>query len=176
MNRADETVSYTPPDASEVPRLVDSALERIADSGLPAPVIAALVHVAIAAIHPFAHGNGRTARICASLALYRGGYRRPEFTSLEERWGRHPQGYYARFELLGSTWTPETDVTPFVHSHLAAHITQVEEYEIRLEAERDIWTALENICADVADARAVDRRREWGRARFVRNPRRGHAA
>jgi Fic family protein len=45
--------------------------------------------VAVAAIHPFRDGNGRVARVVASLAMYRGGFNLPEFTSLEEWWGRH---------------------------------------------------------------------------------------
>jgi len=38
------------------------------------------------AIHPFADDNRRTARIVASLVMYRGGLRHPQFTSLEEWW------------------------------------------------------------------------------------------
>jgi Fic family protein len=53
--------------------------------GVEHPAIgAAWIHVAVAAIHPFKDGNGRASRVVASLAIYRGGFKLPEFTSLEE--------------------------------------------------------------------------------------------
>jgi len=64
------------------------------------------IHVAVAAVHSFRDGNGRAARVCASLALYRGEFKRPELTSLEEWWGRHLDDYYAAFECLGGEFDP----------------------------------------------------------------------
>ena len=58
----------------------------------------------MAAIHPFADGNGRTARIVASLVMYRGGFRHPQFTSLEEWWGQLSDDYYEAFACLGPRW------------------------------------------------------------------------
>ncbi len=40
----------------------------------PPPVIAGVVHYAITDIHPFANGNGRTARLAASAVLLKHGY------------------------------------------------------------------------------------------------------
>ena len=156
VDRHDGTIRFTPPAADDVPELVDAAMDWVQRGGLSTPVAAAYVHAAVAAIHPFTDGNGRTARICASLALLRGGFRRPEFTSLEEWWGRHPADYYATFRSLGPEWSPDADITPFVHAHIAAHVAQVKEYEERLEVQRDVWTALENICAEIGDVRTVD--------------------
>lgn len=149
-------VRFTPPEAQQVAGSLAQAADELESSQLPAPVLAALAHVTVAAIHPFADGNGRTARIVASLALLRGGYRRPEFTSLEEWWGTHPDQYYAAFECLGGAWDPSADVTPFIRAHLAAHVAQVEQYEIDHAAQRDIWVALENITTGLGDARGVE--------------------
>ena len=76
-------------------------------------VLAAWLHVALAAVHPFVDGNGRTARVLASLAMYRGGFRHPAFTSLEEWWGKHPQATTER-STAWATFDPAADVTPFV--------------------------------------------------------------
>ena len=92
-----------------------------AQGGLEHPAIAAAwIHVAVAAIHPFADGNGRAARVAASLAMYRGGFRRPEFTSLEQWWGRQRADYYATFRCLGPAFDPNVDVTQLVRAHVAA--------------------------------------------------------
>lgn len=64
-------------------------LEQIclaASTGVHHPAeLAAWLHVTIAGVHPFRDGNGRTARIVSSLAMLRGGFKLPEFTSLDER-------------------------------------------------------------------------------------------
>ncbi len=140
----------------QVATLLEQAATELATSPLPAPVLAALAHVTVAAIHPFADGNGRTARIVASLAMLRGDYRRPEFTSLEEWWGANAAEYYAAFSALGAQWNPSADVTGFVHAHLFAHVAQVESYEIDHEVQRDIWVALENLTAGLGDLRGVE--------------------
>ena len=78
---------FTPPQegvAAWVIRVCDRMNEW---DGHPA-LKAAWVHIAVAAVHPFKNGNGRLSRVLASLAMYRGGFRRPEFSSLEEWWGR----------------------------------------------------------------------------------------
>ncbi|VUZ84676.1 cell division protein Fic [Candidatus Methylomirabilis lanthanidiphila] len=141
-NRTGQLV-FQPPAAEEVPELVDRACASI-DRGLEHPAIgAAWIHVAIAAIHPFTDGNGRAARVVASLAMYRGGFKLPEFTSLEEWWGRHLSDYYASFHCLGAAFDPTADVTPFIRAHLEAQLHQVRALDLRERVQHRIWTAIE---------------------------------
>jgi len=141
---------YEPPPADEVPDLVrdlaDFAQTRSCD--LPAPVLSALVHVRLAGVHPFSDGNGRTARVLASLAMYRCGFTRAEFTSLEEWWGAHREAYYAAFECLGPVWDPVANVTPFVEAHVNAQRLQMEALSLREAAERQLWQVLEDIVTE----------------------------
>jgi Fic family protein len=141
---------YEPPPADEVPDLVrdlaDFAQARSCD--LPAPVLSALVHVRLAGVHPFSDGNGRTARVLASLAMYRCGFTRAEFTSLEEWWGAHREAYYVAFECLGPAWDPVANVTPFVEAHVNAQRLQVEALSLREAAERQLWQVLEDIVTE----------------------------
>jgi Fic family protein len=144
-NRSSGQQDYLPPRFDAVPELVERLCEWLNAIAEPAPVIAALAHVSVAGIHPFKDGNGRTARIVASLAMYRAGFRSPQFTSLEEWWGRHVDDYYAAFECLGSGWQPDRDVTPFVEAHVRAQATQVEALSLRNATERALWTLLEDM-------------------------------
>src|SRR3989304_5946769 len=99
-------LGFHPPPAEDVPGLVNIACS-VMQNGLEPPAIgAAWIHAALAAIHPFSDGNGRASRVVASLAMYRGGFKLPEFTSLEEWWGRHLSDYYAAFLCLGRTFDP----------------------------------------------------------------------
>jgi Fic family protein len=107
--------------------------------------------VRVAGIHPFSDGNGRVARILASMVMYRGGFRLPEFTSLEEWWGAHLTRYYEALACLGEAWDPDADVTPFVRAHVRAQVTQVEALSLRHATERAVWTALEdNVTEDLS--------------------------
>jgi Fic family protein len=140
---------YEAPDAALVQELVDElSVYAEASSDVPAPIMAAMLHVCLAGIHPFGDGNGRTARIVSSLAMYRGGFRRPEFTSLEEWWGRHLADYYAAFEGLGSVWDDTADATRFVETHVRAQRLQVESLLGKERVERDLWAAVQDIAAE----------------------------
>lgn len=143
-NRAGGAQVYLPPAAEKVPPLVDNLMAWLQATDEPGPVVAALAHVSVAGIHPFSDGNGRTARIVASLAMYRSGFRLPQFTSLEEWWGRHLEDYYSAFACLGTEWAPDTDVTPFVEAHVRAQVAQVEALSLRNAPERALWTVLQD--------------------------------
>ena len=143
-NRASGAQVYLPPPAEDVPSLVDDLVVWLQGTDEPGPVTSALAHVSVAGIHPFSDGNGRTARIVASLAMYRAGFRLPQFTSLEEWWGRHLEDYYSAFDCLGTAWAPDTDVTPFVEAHVQAQVAQVEALSLRNTTERALWTVLQD--------------------------------
>lgn len=155
VNRKTGEQVFLPPAGEEVPALVDEACSRMGQ-GHPHPAIdSGWAHVAMAAIHPFRDGNGRATRVCASLAMYRGEFKRPEFTSLEEWWGRHLDDYYAAFKCLGTEFDPSSDVTPFLQVHLEAQLHQVRSLDNREKVERQIWTALEEIAEDTNLGRRV---------------------
>jgi Fic family protein len=148
VNRQTGEQVFLSPAGKEVAALADEACTRM-EGGHPHPAIASgWIHVVMAAIHPFRDGNGRAARVCASLAMCRGQFKRREFTSLEEWWGRHLGDYYAAFKCLGDEFDPSADVTPFLQAHLEAQLHQVRSLDNREKVERQIWTALEEIAED----------------------------
>lgn len=138
---------FQPPPPEEVPGLVDKACSVLQDDVEHPAISAGWAHLAIAAIHPFSDGNGRAARVAASLAMYRGGFKLPEFTSLEEWWGRHRADYYAAFRCLGSTFNPTADITPFLRTHMEAQLHQVRALVLKEQVEQRIWAAVEEAVA-----------------------------
>lgn len=145
---------YLPPPGQEVDALVEDVAMQMRTGHPHGAIAAAWIHVAIAAIHPFRDGNGRSARILASLALYRGGFKLREFTSLEDWWGHHLGDYYDLFECLGREFDRSTDVTPFVQAHLDAQLHQVRALDLRVRTEQGVWTAAEEAAEDAG----MDRR------------------
>ena len=76
-NSVSGSLIYLPPEAKDVPALMASLVNWANDaekSGLPAPLIAALVHYQFVTIHPYYDGNGRTARLLATFLLHKSGY------------------------------------------------------------------------------------------------------
>jgi hypothetical protein len=138
---------FQPPSAESVPELVDRACATMREGGAHPATQAAWIHVALAAIHPFRDGNGRASRVVASLAMYRGGFKLPEFTSLEEWWGRHLSDYYAAFRCLGPAFDPAADVTPFVLAHVEAQLHQVRALDLRERVQQKVWVAVEEAAA-----------------------------
>jgi Fic family protein len=141
-NRSGE-LRFEPPPPEGVPELIDSTCS-VMQGKLQHPAIeGAWIHVAVAAIHPFKDGNGRASRVAASLAMYRGGFKLPEFTSLEEWWGRHLSDYHAAFRCLGGKFDPAADVTSFLRAHLEGQLHQVRALDLREKVQQRIWRAVE---------------------------------
>lgn len=67
---------HTPPDALEVPGLMQSLIRWIGNNqGKMSPIeLASIVHHKVVYIHPFFDGNGRTARIVMNIFLMQAGY------------------------------------------------------------------------------------------------------
>src|SRR5215472_7872248 len=155
-NNTTGRIVFEAADAQEVPELVDLMCDLVGFIEHPA-MAAAWVHVATAAIHPFEDGNGRAARVLASLAMYRGGFRRWEFTSLEEYWGRHLPDYYGAFACLGQRFDRRADVTPFVEIHVRAQLAQARALDLRERILRRVYGALLGLLEAAAiDERAVN--------------------
>jgi len=87
------SIVYLPPEAPDVPELMQSLVDwinsELSDGELPAPIVAALAHYQFATIHPYLDGNGRTARLWVNCLASR--YGLPPFLRLRPR----PEGRYA---------------------------------------------------------------------------------
>jgi len=138
---------FQPPPADAIPELVDRACAVMQEGAAHPPIGAAWIHAALAAIHPFRDGNGRASRVVASLAMYRGGFKLPEFTSLEEWWGRHLSDYCGAFRCLGAAFDPTADVTPFLLAHVEAQLHQVRALDLRERVQQKIWVVVEEAVA-----------------------------
>lgn len=91
------TIVYLPPEAKDVPELMAFLIAWIRQAEkerLPPPLIAGLAHYQFVTIHPYYDGNGRTARLLATLLLHRGGYGLHGLFSLEEHHARDLAAYY----------------------------------------------------------------------------------
>jgi len=93
---------YIPPHPEDVPPLMGTLIawyDSSAGQLLPGPVRAAIMAYQLVTIHPFADGNGRTARALATAELWRSGYGLKGFLSVEEHYDADRQRYYDSLQM-----------------------------------------------------------------------------
>jgi len=87
-------IVYLPPEAHDVPGLMKALVFWIQNSDLPAPLVAGIAHYQFATIHPYWDGNGRVARLLATMILRTYGYGLKGIYSLDEYYARNLPAYY----------------------------------------------------------------------------------
>jgi Fic family protein len=149
---ADGTLEFRGPDAHRVPDLMEEVVASLAgaDQGTDVVVRAAMAHLNLISVHPFADGNGRVARIVQSLVLARDrdGHPRPELFSIEQYLGNHTARYYAALrETQGGGFHPERDATRWVEFCIEAHLSQARERLEQVARAAARWDRLEDLAA-----------------------------
>lgn len=126
-----EGVIYTPPDAQDVPRLVDDLLEFIATSELHPLLKACIAHFYFAYVHPFMDGNGRTARALSYMMLLRTGYDFFRYFSISGLVARERNSYYRAMRDVEQGGGDMTYFIDFYSSMLSRSVRKMEEQFVR---------------------------------------------
>ncbi len=96
-NQMTGEIVFRPPEKEDVPKQVEEFLEWINSKEAERlnPVIeAGITHYELVRIHPFVDGNGRTARVMATLILYRRGFDAKRFFALDDYYDAQRRNYY----------------------------------------------------------------------------------
>lgn len=137
---------YVGPPGEQVPGLMQEVVDWLEHGDLDSHVVvrAAMAHLNVISVHPFADGNGRISRIVQSLVLARAGLLAPELGSIEEYLGHNTAAYYrALRETQGGSYRPDRDAGGWVAFCLDAHIAQAEKRLEQLEQAAVRWSLLE---------------------------------
>lgn len=140
--------AYVGPSHADVPGLMSEVVDWLARGDLDAHVAvrAAMAHLHVVSVHPFADGNGRISRIVQSLVLARDGLVAPEFGSIEEYLRQHTDDYYATLrKVQGGSYLPERDASPWVRFCVKAHIEQARARLAQIDEAGERWARLEEI-------------------------------
>jgi Fic family protein len=119
-------------------------------------VRAAMAHLNLVSIHPWADGNGRMSRSLQRLLIAREGVLAPEFSSIEAWLGRpgNTWEYYRVLGHRGAEYRPDQDVSEWVRFNLTAYHEQAQAVRGRLERGARAWRLL----ADFAEAGGMEDR------------------
>jgi Fic family protein len=148
---------YTAPDVAQVPGLMAELIDWLnAPDGTHPLVSAAMAHLNLVSIHPWADGNGRMSRSLQTLMIAREGVLAPEFSSIEAWLGRpgNTWDYYRVLARRGAEYRPDQDVSEWVRFNLTAYHEQAQAVRSRLERGARAWRLL----VDFAEARGMEER------------------
>ncbi len=105
-----EEVAYTPPQAPQVPELIENLTDWLAKNSDVHPIIrAGLFHYQFETIHPFTDGNGRTGRLLTLLHLYQSVWDFKKILVLEDYYNRNRKAYYEALQT-GKTYQARQEI------------------------------------------------------------------
>ena len=129
----DGAILFTPPPADLIPermkRLIEFANSDHRDSFIHPIIQGIILHFMLSYEHPFADGNGRTARVLFYWLMSRQGYRLIEFLSISKVIKQSPTKYARAFLYVE---TDENDLSYFLHQQADVIIKSI-------SALKDYW-------------------------------------
>ncbi|WP_411277154.1 Fic family protein [Gaiella sp.] len=133
-------VIFKPPPWQETEYLLRELVDRYNDAstaGVAHPIVLMATFILdFLAIHPFAHGNGRVARILTSYLLLHEGYGVSRYVSVEQRVFESKNSYYASLQESQQDWRQgEHRIWPWVEYITTILDGAYDTFEQRIAAE-----------------------------------------
>jgi Fic family protein len=101
------------------------------------PVVeAGIAHYEFVRIHPFVDGNGRTARVLATLILFMRGFDTKQFFCLDDYYDSDRQAYYRVLQSVDQKTLDITGWLEYFVEGVKVSISAVKERVVRLSSER----------------------------------------
>jgi len=138
-NRLTREIIFRPPLNEDVPVLMRglTAWLNSAEAKALDPVIeAGIAHYEFVRIYPFVDGNGRTARVLATLILYLRGFDAKQFFSLDDYYDSDRPSYYRTLQSVDQKSLDLTNWLEYFIEGVKVSIAAVKERVIRLSSER----------------------------------------
>jgi Fic family protein len=138
-NRLTGEVIFRPPSNEDVSKLLNDLVEWLNSSDTKEldPVIeAGIAHYEFVRIHPFVDGNGRTARVLATLILYLRGFDAKQFFCLDDYYDSDRQAYYGVLRSIDQRTLDLTHWLEYFVEGVKVSILAIKERVIRLSSER----------------------------------------
>jgi Fic family protein len=155
--RDPSVAAYTAPDVEAVPGLMDELVDWLNRDEEEHPLVrAAMAHLHLVSIHPWADGNGRMSRSLQTLLIAREGVLAPEFSSVEA-WLARPGNtweYYRELGARGPVFRPDQDVASWLRFSLTAYHQQAQTVQGRMDRSAALWRML----SEFAGSRGLDDR------------------
>lgn len=159
-NMATGQITFNPPETQDVPRLVDDFLNWFKSSEAVEldPVLhAGITHYEIARIHPFIDGNGRTARIMASLVFYIRGFDVKRFFALDDYYDNDRKPYYDALKTVDLKTHDTTTWLEYFSEGIAVSVEAIRKKVIGLSKDIKVLKQKGQIALTERQMRIVER-------------------
>lgn len=124
---------YQPPHAIDVSALMREFVQELRNSTLHPVLKAGVAHLHLIAIHPFVDGNGRTARLLATLILQSSGWGFRNLLSLDRYYQGDRKSYIeALSKTLGSKYPNDYDPHPWLEFYCPSVVSETRFLESKL--------------------------------------------
>jgi len=138
-NRITGEVIFMPPPTEQVHQLMNEFLEWFNSTAVSEidPVIeAGLTHYELVRIHPFIDGNGRAARVIATLVLYKRGFDTKRFFALDDYYDQDRRGYYAALKSVDQSTLDLTGWLEYFTQAFAIELTRIKDMVKQLSLDK----------------------------------------
>lgn len=134
-NRFTGEIIFVPPPTEQVSQLVDAFLDwfNSGESNEIDPVIeAGVTHYEMVRVHPFIDGNGRTARIMATLVFNKRGFDVKRFFALDDYYDQDRRAYYTALRSVDQNTLELTGWLEYFTDGVAVSVKAVKDKVIGL--------------------------------------------
>jgi len=135
VNRATGQIIFMPPPTDQVATLVEEYLEwfNSEEADEIDPVLeAGLAHYELVRTHPFVDGNGRTARVMASIVLFKRAFDIKRFFALDDYYDKDRRAYYTALKTVDQDRLDLTGWLEYFTEGVAVSLKAVEDKVIGL--------------------------------------------
>lgn len=152
-------ITFVPPKAAEVPQHMKEFTAWLNSEELREidPVLAAgVAHYELVRIHPFIDGNGRTARVLASLVLLRQGFDTKRFFALDDFYNSDRSRYYQALKTVQKDTIDLSQWLEYFTEGVAVSIKSVKDKVLALTGGRKKTDTDEQIALDLKQVKVVE--------------------
>ena len=137
-NRITGEIIFIPPPPEEVPSLMKNFIKWLNSEEalkLHPVLVAGISHYELVRIHPFVDGNGRTARVIATLILYIREFDIKRFFALDDYYDSDRRAYYSALKSVNQKTLDLTQWLEYFTEGIKVSILRVKEKVLQLSIE-----------------------------------------
>jgi Fic family protein len=141
-------VTFVPPKTKDVPKLVQNFFDWLNGSekeNINKVILAGITHYELVRIHPFMDGNGRTARIMATLMFLMKGFDTKRFFALDDYYDSDRVAYY---DALKTVDPKDGDLTKWLEyfcEGVLFSVNRVKKKVLELSGEKKLTGSMEQV-------------------------------
>lgn len=141
-------VTFNPPKTSEVPHLVQVFLDWLNSAKaqeINPVLVGGITHYEMVRIHPFIDGNGRTARVLATIIFLMRGFDVKRFFALDDYYDSDRMAYYNALKTVDPDILDITRWLEYFCEGVAFSVNRVKEKVLSLSGDKKATASLEQV-------------------------------